>query len=79
MEHPPKLKLSLRLFILNLIGVVLMAVGMYSVASGNVLGWPAGAGMMMTGMALVALFLVDVFKRIGALQQGLRQQDGNQG
>jgi hypothetical protein len=78
MEATPKLKLSFRLFLLNLLGAVLMATGVYQLAAWQG-RWLAGIGLLLSGMVLVMLFLVDVFKRIGALQQERRQQDGKQG
>ncbi|WP_374357247.1 hypothetical protein [Chitinimonas sp.] len=75
MHEPAKLKVSIRLFALNVLGAVLAAAGVYYLALGNWLG----AALLVTGGALVTVFMVDLFKRIGALQRALRQQDGNQG
>ncbi|QNM95600.1 hypothetical protein [Chitinimonas koreensis] len=80
MEPTPRLKVSFRLFALNLLGSVMAAFGMLGVGGNGaaihpLLALPAvSAGLLCAGLALMAWFMFDLFKRIRA-QRGQDQQD----
>ncbi|QDQ28197.1 hypothetical protein FNU76_18615 [Chitinimonas arctica] len=81
MEPTRKLKVSIRLFGLNVLGAVMAAVGLVGVQGQGavlhpVLAMPAlGWGLLLAGFGLMAWFMVDVFKRIRAQQSARHQQE----
>lgn len=80
MEPSAKLKVSFKLFVLNVIGALLAGVGLVDVlGQGAVLhpGFTAawlGWAMMLVGFGLMAWFMVDIFKRV-RVQQRARQAE----
>ncbi|MEH6459527.1 hypothetical protein [Chitinimonas sp. JJ19] len=74
MEPAPKLKVSFKLFVLNVFGSVLAAFGVvglqgegaqiHPVLAQKELAWAC----LLIGLALMSWFMVDIFKRIRALQ-----------
>lgn len=86
MEPQPKLKVSFRLFLLNVAGVLAFEAGIYcwfdQGQAPSAFSRLAGSALMVMGAALVAVFMNDLFKRVRAQHAALRQHtqhDGNQG
>ncbi|HEY9103007.1 hypothetical protein [Chitinimonas sp.] len=71
MEPGGKLKVSFRLFVLNVIGALLAAFGLASLVgqaeTALVPVWLAVL-MLLAGLGLMGWFMVDIFKRIRAQQ-----------
>lgn len=71
MEPGGKLKVSFRLFVLNVIGALLAAFGLASLVgpadSALVSRWLA-VFLLLLGLGLMGWFMVDIFKRIRAQQ-----------
>ncbi len=78
-----KLKVSLKLFVLDIIGAIMAAFGLLSVVGegGQVHPWLVdkthGAVLMIVGLSLMAWFMFDLLKRIRAQRQSrVRQSIG---
>ncbi|PHV12997.1 hypothetical protein [Chitinimonas sp. BJB300] len=78
--HQQKLKVSLKLFVLDIIGAILAAFGLLGVVGegGQVHPWLAdrahGAILVVVGLGLMAWFMFDLFKRIRAQRQSRTRQ-----
>ncbi|GAB3250101.1 hypothetical protein [Chitinimonas naiadis] len=74
MEPGRKLKVSLKLFVLNVLGALLAALGLSAlVGRGTNLhpllsAWWVGLVLLLVGLVLMGWFMVDIFKRIRAQQ-----------
>jgi len=74
-DDEPKLRLSRRLFALNILGAVLAALGMLGYTGVVFAGLPSWAAMLgstillVVGLGLMAWFMFDLVKRIRALNR----------
>ncbi|MBV8465834.1 MAG: hypothetical protein JO218_07785 [Burkholderiales bacterium] len=85
MNDTPRLKLSRKLFFANVLGTVMVAVGVASLAGGTaqflpILGNRLLDGLLlMAGFALMGWFLVDLFKRIRVANEACARQTRDEG
>lgn len=76
----PKLKVSFKLFVFDIIGAIMAAFGLLSVVGegAQVHPWLAdpvhGAILLLAGLALMGCFMFDLFKRIRAQRKSRTNQ-----